>query len=87
MSKRNTALMASIVAVTLGGTAVARDQIKIVGSSTVFPFSTSVAESYARATGAATPVVEPTGSGSGMNTVLRLVTIFAPEKEDRTRET
>ena len=66
MTKRNTALMASIVAVTLGGTAVARDQIKIVGSSTVFPFSTSVAESYARATGAATPVVESTGSGSGM---------------------
>ncbi len=66
MTIRKTALMAAVAAVALGSAAVARDQIKIVGSSTVFPFSTSVAESYARATGAATPVVESTGSGGGM---------------------
>lgn len=44
----------------------ARDQIKIVGSSTVFPFSTAVAEAYGRASRHRTPVVESTGSGGGL---------------------
>lgn len=48
------------------GAAQARDQIKIVGSSTVFPFATAVAEAYAKASGAPTPVVEATGSGGGL---------------------
>ncbi len=45
--------------------AVARDQIRIVGSSTVFPFSTAVAEQFGKTTGFPTPVVESTGSGGG----------------------
>lgn len=43
-----------------------RDQIRIVGSSTVFPFSTAVAESFGAKTEYATPVVEATGSGGGL---------------------
>jgi phosphate transport system substrate-binding protein len=50
----------------MAGNAAARDQIKIVGSSTVFPFSTAVAESFAKSTGNPTPVVESTGSGGGL---------------------
>ncbi len=46
--------------------AQARDQIRIVGSSTVFPFSTAVAETFGRASTFKTPVVESTGSGGGM---------------------
>jgi phosphate transport system substrate-binding protein len=46
--------------------ALARDQIHIVGSSTVFPFSTTVAERFGRGTGFQTPVVESTGSGGGL---------------------
>jgi len=46
--------------------AEARDQIRIVGSSTVFPFSTAVAEEFGRSTGFKTPVVESTGSGGGL---------------------
>ncbi len=46
--------------------AEARDQIRIVGSSTVFPFSTTVAENFGRSTSFKTPVVESTGSGGGM---------------------
>jgi phosphate transport system substrate-binding protein len=49
-----------------GAPAAARDQIHIVGSSTVFPFSTTVAERFGRATGFQTPVVESTGSGGGL---------------------
>ncbi len=46
--------------------AMARDQIQIVGSSTVFPFSTAVAERFGQNTSFGTPVVESTGSGGGM---------------------
>jgi len=43
-----------------------RTQIRIVGSSTVFPFATSVAEEFGRSTDFQTPVVESTGSGGGL---------------------
>ncbi len=46
--------------------AAARDYISIVGSSTVYPFATVVAERFGRSTGGATPKVESTGSGGGM---------------------
>jgi phosphate transport system substrate-binding protein len=46
--------------------ATARDQIQIVGSSTVFPFSTTVAEQFGRSTDFKTPIVESTGSGGGL---------------------
>jgi phosphate transport system substrate-binding protein len=48
------------------GAAYARDQIRVVGSSTVFPYSQAVAEQYANATGAGAPIVESTGTGGGM---------------------
>ena len=53
-------------AVFAAGAAEARDQIRIVGSSTVFPFSTAVAEQFGQTSGFATPVVESTGSGGGL---------------------
>jgi phosphate transport system substrate-binding protein len=45
--------------------AFARDQIRIVGSSTVYPFTTAVAEAFGKASGMKTPVVESTGTGGG----------------------
>lgn len=47
------------------GMAHARDQIKISGSSTVFPFSSYVAEEMGATTKFPAPVVESTGSGGG----------------------
>ena len=47
------------------GMAQARDQIKIVGSSTVYPFSSYVAEELGATTKFKSPVVESTGSGGG----------------------
>ena len=44
--------------------ALARDQIRIVGSSTVYPFTTAVAESFGKISGK-TPIVESTGTGGG----------------------
>lgn len=48
------------------GAAAARDQIRIVGSSTVYPFTTAVAEQLGKTGGGKTPVVESTGTGGGM---------------------
>jgi phosphate transport system substrate-binding protein len=42
-----------------------REQIRIVGSSTVYPFSSAVAEEFGKTSRFQTPVVESTGSGGG----------------------
>lgn len=65
MKKVNVTLIA-IAAFAFIGQAQARDQIEIVGSSTVFPFATSVAEQFGRSTSFKTPVIESTGSGGGL---------------------
>lgn len=50
-----------------GGGAGSRDQIKAVGSSTVYPFTTLVAEQFVNANpGMKAPVIESTGTGAGM---------------------
>ena len=54
------------MALSMATAAEARDQIRIVGSSTVFPFSTAVAEQFGKTTKFKTPVVESTGSGGGL---------------------
>ena len=43
----------------------ARDYISIVGSSTVYPFATVVAEQFGKTTSFKTPKIESTGSGGG----------------------
>jgi phosphate transport system substrate-binding protein len=50
---------------TSGAGSGGRDQIRIVGSSTVYPFATKVAEQFGRKTRFKTPVIESTGSGGG----------------------
>ncbi|MEM7193236.1 MAG: substrate-binding domain-containing protein [Pseudomonadota bacterium] len=56
----------AVAAFCTGGPALARDQIKIVGSSTVFPYTQAVAEEFGKKTGKKAPVVESTGTGGGM---------------------
>jgi phosphate transport system substrate-binding protein len=64
---RHLLLSASALAlVAVAGQAQARDQISIVGSSTVFPYTQAVAEQFSSMTGAPSPVVEGTGTGGGM---------------------
>ena len=46
--------------------AASRDYISVVGSSTVYPFATVVAERFGKNTGSLTPKIESTGSGGGM---------------------
>ena len=61
--------ISSLIAVGLLGTVgivQARDNIMIVGSSTVYPFATVVAETFGKSTDFKTPIIESTGSGGGM---------------------
>ena len=58
------ALAGSIAAVS--SPAMARDTISIVGSSTVYPFATVVAERFGTSSDFPTPKIESTGSGGGM---------------------
>src|SRR5215210_8674008 len=44
----------------------ANEQIKIVGSSTVYPFTKAVAEDFQRANSGVSVIVESTGTGAGM---------------------
>lgn len=71
VAKRSTAtviLASAIVGMLIGGPSFAqagRDYVYIVGSSTVYPFATVVAERFGRSSKFKTPKVESTGSGGG----------------------
>lgn len=65
MRKVMNILAALALVVLVAAPAMARDQIRIVGSSTVYPFSSYVAEEFGATTKFQTPVVESTGSGGG----------------------
>jgi len=66
-------------------TAQARDQIRIVGSSTVFPFSATVAERFARTSGLKAPVVESTGTGGGFKLFCEGAGVETPDINDASR--
>jgi phosphate transport system substrate-binding protein len=55
----------ALASTALSGAAFARDQIRVVGSSTVYPFTTAVAEQFGKGGQFKTPVVESTGTGGG----------------------
>ncbi|MEA2119359.1 substrate-binding domain-containing protein [Halovibrio sp. HP20-50] len=61
---RTTVIAAAVMSV--AGVAQARDQIRIVGSSTVYPFASYVTEEFGATTNYPTPVIESTGSGGGL---------------------
>ena len=56
----------ALSAIAVAAPALARDEIRIVGSSTVFPYTQAVAENFVNLTGSPSPIVESTGTGGGM---------------------
>lgn len=62
--KKTVLAFAAVLA--LSSSVVAEDNIRIVGSSTVYPFSSAIAEEFGATTKMATPIVESTGTGGGM---------------------
>ena len=65
--------------------AAGRDEIRIVGSSTVFPFSTAVAEEFGQVTDYRTPVVESTGSGGGLKLFCAGIGVVHPDIANSSR--
>ena len=59
-------LSIALIAGTIASKVHARDQISIVGSSTVYPFAIVVAEKFGKTTNFKTPKIESTGSGGGL---------------------
>src|SRR3712207_5388125 len=73
MKSMKTLLLAALPMVALlsacgggGGNAGAASQLKIVGSSTVHPFTTAVAEAFMKANPGSNVIVESTGTGAGL---------------------
>lgn len=66
--------------------AQSRDYISVVGSSTVYPFATVVAERFGRASGATTPKVESTGTGGGMKLFCAGVGTAHPDMTGASRQ-
>jgi len=73
-------LMMSLMTIT----AQAREQISIVGSSTVFPFATVVAEKVGKK-GIKTPVIESTGTGGGMKLFCKGIGVNTPDMTNASR--
>ena len=63
----------------------ARDQIKIVGSSTVYPYATVVAEQFGKKGSFKTPVIESTGTGGGMKLFCAGIGINHPDITNASR--
>ena len=83
---RFTPLIAGMIASLAVSTAAqARDQISIVGSSTVYPFATIVAEKFGQASGFKTPVIESTGTGGGMKLFCKGVGVEHPDVTNASR--
>lgn len=76
-------LAASLIALAATG-AQARDQIRIVGSSTVYPFTTAVAEQFGKVNGK-TPIVESTGTGGGFKLFCAGVGVDHPDATNASR--
>ena len=85
MTKLTASAAAVAATILLATSAHARDQIRIVGSSTVYPFTTAVAEQFGKSGGGKTPVVESTGTGGGMKLFCAGVGVGHPDLTNASR--
>ncbi len=63
----------------------ARDHIRVVGSSTVYPFASLIAENTVKSAGIKAPVIESTGTGAGMKLFCAGVGVSHPDIEMASR--
>jgi len=85
---KKTLMTATLAAAALAGTQVAsaaRDYITVVGSSTVYPFATVVAERFGKSTQFKTPKIESTGSGGGLKLFCQGVGTQHPDVTNASR--
>jgi phosphate transport system substrate-binding protein len=75
----------AVVGLLVAGPAWARDQIRIVGSSTVYPFATAAAEEFGRSSEFKTPIIESTGTGGGLKLFCAGVGVEHPDITNASR--
>jgi phosphate transport system substrate-binding protein len=78
----------TVVLIAVATSAIAasgRDYVSIVGSSTVYPFATVVAERFGKLSGMKTPKVESTGSGGGLKLFCQGVGVKHPDITNASR--
>jgi phosphate transport system substrate-binding protein len=90
MARKTVLIIAALVFVFVASTGVvsaqtARDYISIVGSSTVYPFATVVAEQFGKTTRYKTPKIESTGSGGGLKLFCAGVGVEHPDITNASR--
>ena len=87
MFKKSTIVAAAFAAVSITNVNAdsARDYISIVGSSTVYPFATVVAEQFGKTTKFKTPKIESTGSGGGFKLFCAGVGVQHPDITNASR--
>ncbi|MEW6520661.1 MAG: PstS family phosphate ABC transporter substrate-binding protein [Thermodesulfobacteriota bacterium] len=86
--KKSILLASALIAGLFAGStaqAAGRDYISIVGSSTVYPFSTVVAEQYGKTTNFKTPKIESTGTGGGFKLFCSGVGVEYPDISNASR--
>ena len=79
-------ILSAMLAMTVNTAQAARDHIVIVGSSTVYPFATVVAERFGKGTKFKTPKVESTGSGGGLKLFCAGVGVDHPDITNASRK-
>lgn len=75
----------AVLATAFAGNAFARDSISVVGSSTVYPFATVVAERFGKTTDFNTPKIEATGSGGGLKLFCSGIGVQTPDIANSSR--
>jgi len=83
--KKSLIAVAVVGAASMSTQVMARDTINIVGSSTVFPFATTVAEKFGNTTEFNTPKIESTGSGGGLKLFCTGVGVEHPDITNASR--
>lgn len=85
MKTRNVLMGLTLAGLSISTGASARDYISIVGSSTVYPFATVVAERFGKTSGFKTPKIESTGSGGGMKLFCTGLGVDTPDVTNSSR--
>ena len=78
-------MLATVAAISIPSIAFARDQIRVVGSSTVYPFATVTAETLSKTSFFKSPVIESTGTGGGMKLFCAGVGVDHPDATNASR--
>lgn len=86
MNKMIIVLPLAVALAGCGGNSGPRQQIKVVGSSTVYPFTTAIAEQFQRDNPNVSVIVESTGTGAGMKLFCGGVGPSFPDIEDASRQ-